>query len=97
MSLKMILDQGIVEKINNYLPPQIRVWGYSRVNNSFHAKNNCDSRVYEYLLPTYVLNKVDPQLYPLSTVGVEFGIPQKPLEFLEREIPRPDPASFILN
>lgn len=27
--------------------------GYVRVNSAFHAKTGCDSRVYEYLLPTY--------------------------------------------
>ena len=29
--------------------------GFVRCINSFHAKNMCDSRIYEYLLPTYVL------------------------------------------
>lgn len=54
LSLKMQIpeDYDIVERINSFLPPQIRVWGYVPCIRSFHAKNLCDSRVYEYLLPT---------------------------------------------
>ncbi|RKP23655.1 pseudouridine synthase, partial [Syncephalis pseudoplumigaleata] len=56
ISLKMIIeDPDVIAKINAHLPEQIRVWGYVRSINSFHAKNMCDSRIYEYLLPTYVL------------------------------------------
>ncbi|KAI9503161.1 pseudouridine synthase [Coemansia spiralis] len=56
VSLKMIVeDPEIVAKINSHLPEQIRVWGFVRVIRSFNAKTMCDSRVYEYLLPTYVL------------------------------------------
>ena len=94
VSLKMILEENVIDRINQYLPPQIRVWGYSRVNNSFHAKNNCDSRVYEYLLPTYVLNHVDPELYPLSAVGVENGVKPRQLEFVERELEKPDRLGY---
>ncbi|KAI8047570.1 pseudouridine synthase [Gilbertella persicaria] len=54
LSLKMQIpeDYDVVERINSFLPPQIRVWGYVPVIRSFHAKNLCDARVYEYLLPT---------------------------------------------
>ena len=54
LSLKMQIpeDYDVVERINSFLPEQIRVWGYVPVIGSFHAKNLCDSRVYEYLLPT---------------------------------------------
>ncbi|KAJ2812154.1 tRNA pseudouridine synthase 1 [Coemansia furcata] len=56
VSLKMIVeDPDIVEKVNSHLPDQIRVWGFVRVVQSFNCKTMCDSRVYEYLLPTYVL------------------------------------------
>ncbi|KAJ3125202.1 tRNA pseudouridine synthase 1 [Nowakowskiella sp. JEL0407] len=70
-SLKMIVeDEKIVEKINEKLPDQIRVWGYARVPKGFHAKNQCDSRVYEYLLPTYtLLTTTRPELYPHSPRG----------------------------
>ena len=54
ISLKLIVeDEGIVQKINDHLSPQIRVWGYERTNNSFSAYQLCDSRIYEYLIPTY--------------------------------------------
>ncbi|KAF9098427.1 tRNA pseudouridine synthase 1 [Mortierella sp. AD031] len=55
VSLKMIVDmEDVIGKINACLPEQIRLFGYVRTLNSFNAKVLCDSRVYEYLLPTYV-------------------------------------------
>lgn len=54
ISLKVILeDPDIVKKINDALNPQIRVWGFERTNNSFSAYQLCDSRIYEYLIPTH--------------------------------------------
>jgi tRNA pseudouridine38-40 synthase len=54
ISLKLIVeDEDIVKKINDALPPQIRVWGYERTNGSFSCYQTCDSRWYEYLIPTY--------------------------------------------
>ncbi|GKT52924.1 tRNA pseudouridine38-40 synthase A [Colletotrichum tofieldiae] len=56
ISLKLIIeDEDIVEKINANLPDQIRVWGIQRTNNSFSCYQTCDSRWYEYLMPTYCL------------------------------------------
>ncbi|KAI8374771.1 pseudouridine synthase [Blakeslea trispora] len=56
VSLKMICeDEHIVQKINDLLPRDIRVWGYVETQRSFHAKTKCDSRVYQYLLPSYAL------------------------------------------
>jgi tRNA pseudouridine38-40 synthase len=61
LNLKLILDPPgippgtLVEHINSKLPPFIRIWGLTRVQNSFNARTSCDSRLYEYLLPTYVL------------------------------------------
>ncbi|KAH7914642.1 pseudouridine synthase [Hygrophoropsis aurantiaca] len=42
-------------RINEELPPEIRVWGYGRVQNSFNARMSCDSRKYTYFFPTYLL------------------------------------------
>lgn len=54
LSLKLIIeDDDIVEKINSHLSPQIRVWGIHRTTNSFNSYQACDSRQYEYLLPTH--------------------------------------------
>ena len=54
ISLKLIIeDEDIVKKINDNLSPQIRVWGIERTNGSFSAYQLCDSRIYEYLIPTH--------------------------------------------
>lgn len=53
ISLKLIVeDEDIVEKINENLHPQIRVWGIERTIGSFSCYQACDSRWYEYLIPT---------------------------------------------
>ncbi|KAI8081436.1 tRNA:pseudouridine synthase, introduces pseudouridines at positions 26-28, 34-36, 65, and 67 of tRNA [Halteromyces radiatus] len=49
-------DQDMLSAINQQLPDQIRVFGFVDVMRSFHAKNSCDSRVYEYLLPSYAFS-----------------------------------------
>lgn len=45
------------------------VAGTVRVNKSFNAKNGCDSRIYEYLLPTYVFIPPHPAYYPASKLA----------------------------
>ncbi|KAH0538148.1 hypothetical protein FGG08_005256 [Glutinoglossum americanum] len=66
ISLKLIIeDTDIVRRINENLPPQIRVWGIERTNNSFSCYQLCDSRMYEYLIPTYCF--LPP--YPQSILG----------------------------
>ena len=45
----------MVEKINAHLPSQIRVWGIERTIGSFSCYQACDSRWYEYLIPTHCL------------------------------------------
>ena len=75
VSVKMIIEnKDIIEKINASLPPQIRVWGYARTNRNFHAKNRCDSRIYEYVFPTYVLQPCNPNYYPFSKIGQDAGM-----------------------
>lgn len=62
ISCKLVIeDCDIVEKINSYLPQQIRVWGYERTNRGFDSRRNCSSRVYEYLLPTHSLLPCRPK------------------------------------
>ncbi|OAL48182.1 tRNA pseudouridine synthase-like protein [Pyrenochaeta sp. DS3sAY3a] len=54
VSLKLIIeDEDILEKINSHLPEQIRVWGIERTTGSFSCYQACDSRWYEYLIPTH--------------------------------------------
>ncbi|KAI1637175.1 pseudouridine synthase [Biscogniauxia mediterranea] len=64
ISLKLIIeDADIVKKINDELPPQIRVWGIQRTNNPFSCYNSCDSRWYEYLIPSYCLLPPHPESF----------------------------------
>lgn len=64
ISLKLIVeDADIVDKINAALPPQIRVWGIQRTINSFSCYQACDSRWYEYLIPSYALLPPHPKSY----------------------------------
>ncbi|KAJ2967393.1 hypothetical protein NUW58_g10466 [Xylaria curta] len=64
VSLKLIIeDPDIVQKINENLPPQIRIWGIQRTNNNFSCYASCDSRWYEYLMPSYCLLPPHPESF----------------------------------
>ncbi|KAI1421677.1 pseudouridine synthase [Xylaria sp. FL1777] len=64
ISLKLIIeDPDIVQRINENLPPQIRVWGIHRATNSFSCYASCDSRWYEYLIPSYCLLPPHPESF----------------------------------
>jgi tRNA pseudouridine38-40 synthase len=64
ISLKLIIeDPDIIEKINEALSPQIRVWGIERTTGSFSCYQACDSRWYEYLIPTYCYLPPHPKSY----------------------------------
>lgn len=64
ISLKLIIeDPDIAEKINSYLSPQIRVWGILRTIGSFSCYQACDSRWYEYLIPTHSFLPPHPSSY----------------------------------
>ncbi|KAI9742652.1 MAG: tRNA pseudouridine synthase 1 [Claussenomyces sp. TS43310] len=64
ISLKLIVeDPDIVKKINEHLPPQIRIWGLERTNGSFSCYQACDSRWYEYLIPTYAFLPPHPRSF----------------------------------
>ncbi|KAF9454250.1 pseudouridine synthase [Macrolepiota fuliginosa MF-IS2] len=59
VSIKMIMNipgvPDLVSRVNELLPPEIRLWGYARVQNSFNARIACDSRKYTYYFPSYLL------------------------------------------
>lgn len=59
ISLKMQLADDTLEKLNESLPKQIRVFGYNKVTQSFDCKNNCDARTYIYILPTFAFCPVE--------------------------------------
>nr|PNR52528.1 hypothetical protein PHYPA_008902 [Physcomitrium patens] len=50
VSARLVIDPpGLVERANQHLPKDIRVFGYTRVTSNFIAKQMCDKRRYEYL------------------------------------------------
>eukprot|EP00066_Takifugu_rubripes_P029250 XP_011618516.1 PREDICTED: tRNA pseudouridine synthase A, mitochondrial isoform X2 [Takifugu rubripes] len=59
VSLKLLLIDDLTEKINEHLPPQIRILGVKRVTQGFNSKNNCDARTYAYMLPTVAFSPKD--------------------------------------
>ena len=64
VSMKLIVeDPDIVSKINEKLSPQIRVFGIERTNGGFSAYQYCDSRIYEYLIPTHCFLPPHPSSY----------------------------------
>lgn len=64
ISLKLVIeDPDIVRKINEQLSPQIRVWAIERTNGSFSSYQFCDSRIYEYLIPTHCFLPPHPQSF----------------------------------
>lgn len=76
VSLKLMIDDpDLVRKVNEHLSPQIRIWNIQPTNKSFSCYLMCDSRVYEYLLPSHCL--LPP--HPNSFMG------RKILEYAEKE------------
>jgi tRNA pseudouridine38-40 synthase len=64
ISLKLIVEEeDIVDKINANLSEQIRVWGIQRTVGSFSCYQACDSRWYEYLIPTHSFLPPHPSSY----------------------------------
>ncbi|KAH4898863.1 hypothetical protein HBI56_153240 [Parastagonospora nodorum] len=64
ISLKLIIEEeDIVEKINSHLSEQIRVWGIQRTTGSFSCYQACDSRWYEYLIPTHAFLPPHPSSF----------------------------------
>ncbi|KAF8587908.1 pseudouridine synthase [Ramaria rubella] len=74
ISIKMITCiPDLVARINEELPPEIRLWSFLRSQNSFNAHTSCDSRMYTYFLPSYVLlpPKPDSGLAKVVREGTE--------------------------
>ncbi|KAK8813078.1 hypothetical protein WA158_002670 [Blastocystis sp. Blastoise] len=59
VSCKLLIKPGdedkACESLNSFLPSDIRVFKLERVCRGFNAKNSCDKRRYEYVLPLSVL------------------------------------------
>jgi tRNA pseudouridine38-40 synthase len=74
ISLNMIVDvPNLLENVNLALPPQIRLFAWRRVTKGFDSKNNADSRIYEYLLPSFVLDSARTPDPTLSTTPSEIS------------------------
>ncbi|KAL3041526.1 hypothetical protein OYC64_019669 [Pagothenia borchgrevinki] len=71
VSLKVRLMEDIIEKINEHLPPQIRVLGLKRVTQGFNSKNNCDARTYCYMLPTLAFSPKDNDIGNIAAFRLE--------------------------
>ncbi|KAJ7108843.1 pseudouridine synthase [Mycena crocata] len=73
VTLKMITAvpgvPDMAARINEELPPEIRLWGHVRVQNSFNPRLLCDSRKYTYFFPSYLLIPPKPtsSLYRVLT------------------------------
>ena len=86
ISLKLVVeDEGedIVTKINEHLPPQIRVWGIQQTNGGFSSYQACDSRIYEYLIPTHCFLPPHPQSF-LGQQVIALADEENDLEGYER-------------
>ena len=59
MRLVMVREdfEQMVKRINLHMPPEIRVHSITPVVGGFDAKAQCSKRRYEYLLPTYALQR----------------------------------------
>lgn len=67
VSLMMVLHPpGIVDRIHENLPDQIRILGYQRVVRGFDARKACDKRRYEYIFPAWVF---DPAVKSVENEG----------------------------
>ena len=60
LNLKLILNPSslppstsLEDHINTFLPRAVRAWSIIRVQGGFHSRTMCDSRMYNYSLPTY--------------------------------------------
>lgn len=76
LSIKLILNPTslplgipLTQHINTFLPAQLRTWAYTRVTGSFQARGSCDSRIYEYNIPTYVFLPPKPGTEMAKTIS----------------------------
>jgi tRNA pseudouridine38-40 synthase len=72
----IIQEEDVVQRINEHLPPQIRLWGYEKLNKSFNAHQRCEGRVYQYWIPTYCFIPPHPRSFlgsQLAEIAKESG------------------------
>jgi tRNA pseudouridine38-40 synthase len=81
--------------INSHLPPAIRCFGVFRVTNNFNSKNLCSSRMYDYILPTFVLASPKPMMY-ISKIPPMSEAMKKAIRERELSLMKEDGASSFL-
>ncbi|KIR52998.1 tRNA pseudouridine(38-40) synthase [Cryptococcus gattii Ru294] len=101
ISIKMITEpplpegfKNVAEYVNTFLPDQIRMWGWVRTVKSFNARTAADSRIYEYLLPSYCLippHKDDPLAKHLDISSPDWReiVGEYPCSFADGRLPMP--------
>ncbi|XP_070209957.1 pseudouridylate synthase 1 homolog [Littorina saxatilis] len=82
ISLKMLYEDAVEEKINAQLPPEIRVITCMRTTRGFDSKNHCTARTYRYMLPTYSFAPVEK--FITKDYRVPAGIIEKVNEVLKK-------------
>ncbi|KIY53389.1 pseudouridine synthase [Fistulina hepatica ATCC 64428] len=84
VSMKLITSiPGVpdwVARVNEELPPEIRVWSYVRVQNSFSAHTACDSRKYTYFFPSYLSLPPKPGSGQYNKLAAQEGVSQDVLQ-----------------
>lgn len=80
LNIKLILNppglpEGttLTEHINSFLPAAVRIWNIIRVQNGFHSRTMCDSRMYNYSLPTYCFLEPRPETAMGKRVSLKEG------------------------
>jgi len=53
------LQDSVIDKINEHIDDDIKVYGWLRPTASFGAKNDCVRRRYEYIMPESALGKLE--------------------------------------
>jgi tRNA pseudouridine38-40 synthase len=54
------ITDDMINKLNAHLPDDIRAFGYRHVPRSFHCKNACNARTYEFVIPTFAFHTPTP-------------------------------------
>ena len=64
---------AFIDRVNHFLPDDIRLHTMSKVTKNFNAKTMCERRRYHYLLPTYMLRKRTEVMDMLQALYEEQG------------------------
>lgn len=60
------------DRVNEQLPPHVRLFGIQRITSSFNARSCCEARWYEYMLPISVLGGKATALSDFNSIMKSF-------------------------